>query len=101
MNDAEKTKIYLQEHGWNKDILVNAEHEVCLWGAITMIRRASSALPETLKDIIAEQFPERSHIDNDCPVSHFIMEFNDHADTTYTDVNTILDKASMRLEEMV
>ena len=75
---------------------------VCLRGAIysvigTTFAAANHriAIEEPLRDTIREQYPDRRDY------SAAVPTFNDHPDTTWADVELVLDKASIAWDETV
>jgi hypothetical protein len=62
---------------------------------------------EVLTEVIAEQFPDRlsrtyddMYWDGNRPLLT-ISRFNDHPDTTFVDVEAVVEKAHLRLSERV
>ncbi len=54
---------------------------------------------ETLREVCLEQFPERTD-----PLSireTTLIQVNNHSDTTYRDVETLLEKAAIRSDEIL
>jgi hypothetical protein len=53
---------------------------------------------ELMRQTIAEQFPDRAAF----PAAiSTVWQFNDHPDTTWADVDLVLDKAARRWDEQV
>jgi hypothetical protein len=103
---ADARKI-LDEQGWTKGTFTNEDGEVCLLGAI------AEALPFTLAEVMRTDEVDRvtnvieANYADRVPVwvmsanafalgstsFDVITKFNDHEDTTYTDVVAVLEKA--------
>ena len=83
---------------WCKGALVDGKGGACLLGSMTgaspdNLRR----LTRCLTVVIVEQYPDRLRgLDQDEEV---VPAFNDHLDTTWADVDSVLDKAARRLDE--
>lgn len=95
----------LRRDGWCKDIWRNEKGEHCLMGAF--IAAYNNDQMETwndaewpgydiVQDVVREQFPERGGLG----LSSEIL-FNNHPDTTFADVEMVLEKAQLRLDEAV
>jgi len=81
---------YMNEHGWCKSQLRDLHGRVCLLGAIEGLNYDSR---QTLIRVVAELFPHR--ISRRGAQSY--TEFNDHPDTTRTDVNNVMKHALVLL----
>ena len=96
---------------WCKQRLYDKHGRACLVGAINEVSSHDIKLPHVegvdcacersvaaavLNDVIWEQYPQRSNI-----FFHSVSYFNDHPDTTWADVEAVLDKAARRLDEQL
>lgn len=96
----------LRERGWCQRTVEDAAKRVCMVGAAKVAYlgdargRPAFELPsdwcDAVSAVIAEQFPERCFFDHGSPPI-----FNDHDDTTFADVELVLEKAEIRLAEQV
>ena len=99
---------------WRKGTLHHNDR-VCTLGALQAANYGMDALananvgyPENddpdlleLEHVIKEQFPKRvKGVWHETPVE-IVAEFNDHRDTTYDDVALVLEKASIRRDEIL
>lgn len=88
----------LRRDGWCKDSLHDDKGQHCMLGAFGVaygrIDAEWLAAFSACNDIIGEQFPERSEFP--C-----VVFFNDHPATTFADVEMVLEKAQLRLDERV
>lgn len=118
MNKAEQCKAYIREKGWAKSSMQQPDGKVCMLGAVICSEvedlmsaeanevwtRHVNGVIKILGDIAEEQFPERTKILDATKdlYSHIrVSAFNDHPDTTLEDVETVFEKASVRLDELV
>ena len=91
---------------WQKYGLTGIYGRVCLVQALGEASRGSGVtLYKGLKaviDVVAEQYPDRGLDRNDHPrLGVSIPAFNDHPDTTWADIEAVLDKAARRLDEQL
>lgn len=90
---------YLVEHGWIKGDMYSDwaadTPAACLVGAFEKAYPLG-AQRVSLADIIRENYGDRV-ADTPFPVSRF----NDHPDTTWQDIEMVLEKAQAKLEESV
>jgi hypothetical protein len=117
MNEIRKAKALLGHGGlhWIKNDLYNdARTKFCMVGAVEWVayseqtnltaaeidlRYLSNAAERTrhvlrvLGEVIKEQYPDRLDSENVVPY------FNDHSKTRWTDVERVLDKAALKLDE--
>lgn len=73
--------------------------DVCVMGAIPMhgdLLCGALAADEILKDVVLEQYPDRMTEGSKHPVA----KFNDHPDTVWSDVERVLEKASVKWDEV-
>ena len=92
-NPAEKILDRLREKGWIKGRLGTAGGPNCMAGAGLFQGLKCKAL---ILSIIREQYPDRSTFP-EWEVT--IPSFNDHPDTTFADVERVLEKAAGKWEE--
>ena len=90
-NPFEKMLDRLREKGWKKGDIGPPDGPYCIvgaahWGKI-WVRW------DELTDIILSQFPDRNI------TCGFVDIFNDHPDTTFADVERVLEKAAVKWEE--
>jgi hypothetical protein len=68
---------------------------VCLLGACASVASdQADAVPHEIREVIGEQFPERFTFKG-------VDEFNDFPETTWPDVQLVLEKASALFDERV
>lgn len=85
----------LRRDGWYKGGLQDARGARCINGALMV---APSSILH-ISGVILEQFPDRVKLyANGSPSIAF---FNDHPDTTFADVELVLEKAQIRYDEAV
>ena len=101
-NPFEKVLDRLREKGWHKGSYGTQFGPNCLVGGIkiinglpTTLRMISHPQVELLSNIIYEQFRDRAV---DGPMT-CVPNFNDHPDTTFPDVERVLEKAAVKWEE--
>lgn len=94
-DDASKALDLLKEHGWFQMARPPAEDDNgsnCMMTAVTFAR---AMLPQrtlaALANVITEQYPERTRADAYSPRDRIVF-FNDHADTTFEDVERVFEK---------
>lgn len=100
-NPFEKVLDRLREKGWRKGDYGPKSGPNCIVGGLLEITgmtiRESYLSPEKvmLDSIVTEQFWERAVRGR---MTH-IPNFNDHPDTTFSDVEKVLEKAAVKWEE--
>jgi hypothetical protein len=85
---------------WTKQTYEDGGGRMCLVGAARKKRCASKL--SNLAAVIKEQYPERTF--DPAPISSSsgtVIAFNDHAKTTWADVERVLEKAALRRDEML
>lgn len=98
-NPAENILDALRKNGWGKGQSVSKDGAICVghaceWSMMSMDKTLGALLP-----VLNEQFPERLNW------MHYkiglgpVVAFNDHPDTTFADVERVLEKAAIRWEE--
>lgn len=107
---AQKIKEVLDKRGWCKGSMELEDGKVCLLGAARAASITEHGHPlwhgnstiDRLNKVILEQYPDRTHYDesdlnNDIgPYSYDnLWIFNDHEETTYEDVQRVLEKAAV------
>lgn len=113
MNQADQCKDYVKKSGWTKHTIQDSDGKVCMLGSVIHSSGVDwnrhtpfdwykhDDFLQLLSDIILEQYPDRRHnlfaIDNVRQISFF----NDHESTDFNDVETIFEKASVRLDELI
>lgn len=94
----------LRRDGWCKGSFHDMTGAYCIRGAGHQCR-ITSGHPYLLAvgEVAREQFPERIPADlaTDRFTSNDVVRFNDHPDTTFADVEAVLEKAQLRLAEQV
>ena len=74
----------------------------CLVGAVCAVTEdehtGTFAALDALNKVVREQYP---HLSAPCIGHHNVVAFNDHPDTTWADVDLVLDKAARRLDEQL
>ena len=87
----------------------------CLLGAMYGIDATNNGVDEwdvdfaapevrVLAEVIAEQYPERmcyGFCDVEDDASLIVVSFNDHRDTSFADVDRVLDKAVVKSQELI
>lgn len=94
----------LAEYGWRKNAFGNAKNGFCILGAVreTMGGQMfchnifNTNEHSTLRDVILEQFPDRVN-----PLSDVVPNFNDHDSTKIEDVILVMEKAAIKMDEVV
>lgn len=84
----------LREKGWRKDGLGDDEGPNCLYGGQIQSGADYNIFRNVLTPIITDQYPDR--VCNDLTT---IVPFNNHPDTTFADVERVLEKAAVKWEE--
>lgn len=97
------SKLLSSRNAWVKEY-AELGNRMCLWGALRKNCEATTSAHEELMQaahilygIIEEQYPERY---NAARMEDRIIQFNDHRDTVFTDIRTILEKAVAKEEEL-
>lgn len=93
-NPGEMILDRLRSHGWCKQDFGDAEGPNCIAGAAHEVE-AEDYFQHTLVWVIDEQYPGRMEAG---PHSN-VPNFNDHPDTTFADVERVLEKAAVKWEE--
>lgn len=91
-NPFEKVLDRLREKGWCKGGFDGPDGSHCIVGAFRGF--LSMARLQSLEGILREQYPDRI-AGRLCPIPNF----NDHPDTTFADVERVLEKAAIKWEE--
>lgn len=94
-NPFEKVLDRLREKGWRKGDFLKGE-STCIVGASMAL---GSVIPHAngytvLRVMITDQYPDRL-----TGKFGLIANFNDHPDTTFSDVERVLEKAAVKWEE--
>jgi len=90
----------LRRDGWCKGTVLNDSGERCLIGALKLSPFAhpwDSRIILIVDEVVREQFPDRIGGYK----GRHIADFNDHPDTTFADVELVLEKAQLRFDEQV
>lgn len=111
MNLADKTKDFLGSSGWGKGAYRNNDG-YCLVGGLRQAASGDLCMSQgsdyhnaaaKLYDVISNEYSDRIRIPHaDMQYAgplDYIIAFNDHQDTEFTDVERVLEKASARLDE--
>jgi hypothetical protein len=98
MNEAEAGLAYLREHGWLQVEFGDrgVPGPACLMALYSRKDILSPSTYRVMQAVIAEQYPERWY-----GYSETVMGFNDHRDTTFADIERVLEKTAVRLDEAV
>lgn len=94
-NPFEKVLDRLREKGWHKGSLGSTLGPNCIYGAAVELRLTQGI--DGLIPVIRSQFPDRLVQMPD--YHHPGPTFNDHPDTTFSDVERVLEKAAVKWEE--
>jgi hypothetical protein len=93
MNTMNKALNLLRTCGWTKGNFYALDGSYCVLGALSCVAVTSEEV-RVLQAVIKEQFPDRG-------IHPGISFFNDAPETTFAEVEMVLEKASMQLEESV
>ena len=93
-NPFEKVLDRLREKGWQKGGYGPAAGPNCIAGAAMYVEQTCPF--DILDKLVGEQYPERAKHQISLGITAF---FNDHSDTTFTDVERVLEKAAVKWEE--
>lgn len=96
-NPFEKVLDRLREKGWRQNGSGREEGPNCIRGATQIMVGLKVLYDGPLLQVIATQYPDRTTTPLAGGVS--IVEFNDHPDTTFADVERVLEKAAVKWEE--
>lgn len=94
-NPFEKVLGRLREKGWAQGA-TRTRNGRCLVGATTMPILEWWLI---LRSVVATEYPERRGWATDCMATDCVACFNDHPDTTFSDVERVLEKAAVKWEE--
>ena len=99
-NPAAQALCVIQKYGWHKYSEGDESVGFCLGGALNHLDGRNGAAwyeptAEVVATVIEEQYPER--YDSGRRFSYF----NDHRDTVQTDVERVLEKAALQIDEKV
>ena len=83
----ERTLARLRRHGWCQHAYQDNQGRMCLLGAMGESFVNCPPAEQVIEDIAREQFPARM------PAGADFVNFNDHPDTTFADVELVLEKA--------
>ena len=92
-NPFEKVLDRLREKGWCKDRLGDRHGPNCLLGGAREVNVLGGEWLFPLEEIIVDQYTDRVR-----NIAHTVS-FNNHPDTTFTDVERVLEKAAVKWEE--
>jgi len=87
---------------WCKNVDRDGQGRMCIVGAIGSLgldQEGYQATRAVLEGVIAEQYPYRGI--HTIHGTVMVSVFNDHPDTTWADVDVVLDKAARILDEQV
>lgn len=95
-DDARAALELLRREGWWKeDGSFSAHRGGCLALAANWVNPDSEGLETAIADVIREQYPERARLLQANPADvHVCVAFNDHPDTTFADVEAVLEKVA-------
>lgn len=94
-NPFEKVLDRLREKGWMQGRFGGPNGPNCIYGAAGNVGVSNDI--EAVLDVIETQFPDR--MKDKASYHHPGPHFNDHPDTTFTDVERVLEKAAVKWEE--
>jgi hypothetical protein len=94
---AERVRLLLREEKYWVQHTFSQYHRRCLVGAA---EDAGAYAPQWVVDgfldrcaqVIREQYPERYHVEPGTHSGYSVACFNDHEDTTYPDIRTVIEK---------
>lgn len=88
----------LRRDGWCKQIWRDEQGRHCLMGAFLEVYGENNTWVgySEVQDVVREQFPDRGGLAGACEIL-----FNNHPDTTFADVELVLEKAQLRYDETV
>lgn len=92
-NPFEKVLDRLREKGWCKDRLGDKLGPNCLLGAAQAVGVFGYEWRETMGMLVQEHWPKFLGVQ--APT----VKFNNHPDTTFSDVERVLEKAAVKWEE--
>lgn len=108
---VQKVKEIISQRGWCKGSMEKTDGSVCLLGAARAAHVQEERNPgwhyspaiTALSKVIQEQYPERVTGATEEPIPGIpwvgdydhVWIFNDHADTTYEDIERVLEKAAV------
>ena len=110
MNLARRTAEVLEQHGWHHGgFLCDTNGAMCVEGALNFAKCGNPKIYcqddtdwqiafDLLVSISAEQFPERM-VEDDGML--FPSTLNNHPNTKLDDIFLVLDKAAVRIDELV
>ena len=93
-NPFEKVLDRLREKGWHKGGFYGPAETSCILGA-SISCMTGKGFMSILRPIIEGQYPDRITDSLFGPIS----AFNDHPDTSFSDVERVLEKAAVKWEE--
>lgn len=93
-NPFEKVLGRLREKGWIQQSYGKREGPNCMRGAASHTIRDVRVLYSYALPIIQAEYPGRVPVGNES-----IVQFNDHPETTFEDVERVLEKAAVKWEE--
>lgn len=102
-NGFQNGKRWIKGDYWSGDsmCLVGALAEFLYHGDTAADTVNRDATAKAMAAIITEQYPDRiSSVDVAYGAGNKIIDFNDHPDTTWMDVDRVLEKLAVKLEEM-
>lgn len=100
-NPFEKVLDRLKEKGWRQGDYGPKQGPNCLVGGLLVVtgkkvhESYGSKESQLLDKVVTEHYSDRAIVGN---MTH-IPNFNDHPDTTFTDVERVLEKAAVKWEE--
>lgn len=105
MNTIDRMLDHLRTNGWTQGKYERPSGACCILGAhiaVTGSQKLGSAVTNEIGKVFYEQFPERAMYTVAAGAEYAcVPDLNDHPDTTFDDVEMVLEKASLRLDEAV
>lgn len=85
---------------------MSAKEEFCSVGLLAFATEGNvngnvGECGDVLAEIIKANYPERVGDSTNAPAPYVIMRFNDHADTTFGDVERMFEKAEVAWDERI
>lgn len=105
-----ETLDYLASRGWHKGGFEAADGGMCMLGANRWVHCGTTSIlhpgledatrtdTEAMMAVIVEQFPDRIRSNSSI---YQVADFNNHKDTTFEDVQRVLEKAAIRTDEVL
>jgi len=110
MNEVQAIREFFNggKRWWQGGMYNDARSKFCIIGAVDELAAeitfpivGNQSVIGVIEKVAIEQFPKRCEVGPDGDSRSPLVTFNDHDETTWPDLDTVLDKAAVRWAELV